>query len=171
VTGDDVARDDLSECEIRPLRPEDADQLGDLFVELAHDPASAHFHPFPLDRAQAGRIAMRDGIREDRYFVARVDERIVGFGMLRGWDEGYVVPSFGVAVAIAHRGRGIGRRLLRHAIAVAREAGAERMILKVHTENVGARYVYESEGFTFDEPPAADGQVRGTLILRDPAGP
>ena len=156
---------------IRVLRPGDADGLGDLFVEIAGDPASAHFHPHPLTRAEARRIAERDGIRDDIYFAAVADGRVVGYGMLRGWDEGFAVPSFGVAVAVDHRGAGIGRQLLRWAIAAARERGAERMILKVHVSNVGARHVYETEGFIFEAAPAADGQVRATLVLRESQAP
>ncbi len=152
---------------IRTLHPEDADGLGDLFEGLAGDPASIHFHPHPLTRAEARRIADRVDIRDDVYYVAvDGDRRIVGYGMLRGWDEGYAVPSFGVAVAVDRRGAGIGRQLLRWAIEAARERGAERMILKVHVTNVGARHVYETEGFLFEPAPGPDGQVRATLDLR-----
>jgi GNAT superfamily N-acetyltransferase len=166
-----MAQDGRGQVLVRVLRPGDADELGDLFVELAGDPASVHFHPHPLTRDEARRIARRAGIRDDIYFVAAADGRIVGYGMLRGWDEGYAVPSFGVAVAVDRRGEGIGRRLLQWAIAAARERGAERMILKVHVTNVGARHVYETEGFVFEPAPGPDGQVRAALDLRESTGP
>lgn len=164
-----AARDGRGRVEIRPLGAEDAESLGDLFEQLADDPASIHFHPHPLTRAEAQRIAARDGIRDDIYYVAVRDGRVVGYGMLRGWDEGYAVPSFGVAVAVDRRGAGIGRDLLRWAIAAAGERGAERMILKVHVTNVGARHVYETEGFVFEPAPGPDGQVRASLDLREHA--
>ena len=156
---------------IRLLCPDDADGLGDLFVGLAADPASVNFHPHPLTRAEARRIAERTAIRDDIYFVAVADGGIVGYGMLRGWDEGYAVPSFGVAVAVACRGAGIGRQLLRWALEAARVRGAERMILKVHVTNVGARHVYETEGFVFEPAPGDDGQVRASLDLRETPAP
>jgi ribosomal-protein-alanine N-acetyltransferase len=150
---------------IRPVAPADAEQLGDLFAEFAADPGSAHFHPHPFTPAMARRIAERDGIVKDQYFVAMLDGRVAGYGMLRGWDEGYEIPSFGVGVAITDRGRGIGRRLLRYAISTARERGARTLMLKVHPSNVNARHIYETEGFTFDPVPGDGGQVRGELPL------
>lgn len=150
---------------IRLLRSHDAGPLGDLFVELADDPDSVHFHPHPFTRGEARRIAEQTGNRRDLYFAAFLDARLVGYGMLRGWDEGYEIPSFGVAVRLGHRGLGIGRRLLRHAVALARRRGAHRMILKVHPENESARRLYASEGFTFDPVAVDGGQLRGTLLL------
>jgi ribosomal protein S18 acetylase RimI-like enzyme len=150
---------------IRPLGPEDAEKLGDLFDELAADPEALHFHPHPLTRAEATRIATRSGIREDLYFAAFVESRLAGYGMLRGWDEGYDIPSFGVAVGVGDRGSGLGRSLLRYAISAARRRGAQSMILKVHPSNAGALHIYESEGFVFDETPVGGGQMKGRLRL------
>lgn len=150
---------------IRSLRAADAEQLGDLFEELRDDPDSVHFHPHPFTRDEARRLSKRTPNRRDLYFAAFLDARLVGYGMLRGWDEGYAIPSFGVAVGVEHRGTGIGRRLLRYAVSMARRRGAERMILKVHPANANARHLYESEGFTFDPVPVDHEQLRGTRLL------
>lgn len=150
---------------IRPLRSSDAGPLADLFAELRADPDSVHFHPHPFTRDEARRIAERRGIRRDVYFAAVTDGHLAGYGMLRGWDEGYSIPSFGVAVGIQYRGLGIGRSLLRYAISRARRRRAARMILKVHPENANAKHLYESEGFTFDAVPVDGEQLRGTLLL------
>jgi ribosomal protein S18 acetylase RimI-like enzyme len=40
--------------------------------------------------------------------------RIVGYGMLRGWDEGYSVPSLGILVRAEACGQGIGKLLMEH---------------------------------------------------------
>jgi ribosomal protein S18 acetylase RimI-like enzyme len=85
--------------------------------------------------------------------------------MLRGWDEGYSVPSFGVAVGSAYRGRGIGRGLLLYAIEYARKRGAPAVMLKVHLDNASARHLYESEGFVFQEIRGDPGQIKGLLEL------
>ena len=151
---------------IRQLRADDAHALGELLEELRTDPASAHFHPHPFTHDAARRIAGRDGIRRDTYFGAFEDDgNLTGYGMLRGWDEGYEVPSFGVAVGVAHRGSGLGRRLLRHAIAIARRRGAPSVMLKVHPANPNARRLYESEGFIFDPTPLEGGQIKGLLTF------
>jgi ribosomal protein S18 acetylase RimI-like enzyme len=55
-------------------------------------------------------------------------------------EELYVVP--------AKRGRGLGRALLKGAMDAAREQGAEHMELGTSEDDVAARALYESAGFT-----------------------
>jgi ribosomal-protein-alanine N-acetyltransferase len=150
---------------IRPIGPQDAEQLGELFVGLAAGPEARQFHPHPLTKQEARRIATGGARRKDLYYAAFLGDQLIGYGMLRGWDEGYSVPSFGVAVGAAYRGRGIGRGLLRYAIEYARKRGASTMMLKVHLDNPGARHLYESEGFAFQEIPQDPAQVKGLLEL------
>lgn len=150
---------------IRQLQAQDARALGELFDELREDPASVHFHPHPFTDEAARRIAERTGIRRDSYFGAFQDDRLIGYGMLRGWDEGYEIPSFGVAVRIQSRGMGIGRRLLRHAVSIARRRRAPSVMLKVHPANANAKVLYETEGFVFDPTPLEGGQIKGSLTL------
>jgi ribosomal protein S18 acetylase RimI-like enzyme len=87
--------------------------------------------------------------------VAEMDQSVVGFVTI--WtryrshepdddpaEHGYVSD---LIVAATHRGRGIGRPLLRAAEARAREAGARTIRLSVKARNAGARYLYAAEGF------------------------
>jgi ribosomal protein S18 acetylase RimI-like enzyme len=55
-------------------------------------------------------------------------------------EELYVVPE--------RRGRGLGRALLEAAMAHARERGAARIDLNTSVDDVAARALYESAGFT-----------------------
>jgi len=55
-------------------------------------------------------------------------------------EELYVVPGL--------RGQGIGRRLMREAMDVAREKGAARIELGTSEDDTAAVALYESEGFT-----------------------
>ena len=160
-----MARPSTESLRIGPLGSHHAEPLGELLAELLEDPESIHFHPHPFTRDEARRIAERRGIRKDLYFGAFLDGRLIGYGMLRGWDEGFAIPSFGVAVRFEFRGSGVGRRLLRYAISMARRRGAERIILKVHPANGSAKHLYESEGFTFDPVPVNGGQIKGVLVL------
>jgi ribosomal-protein-alanine N-acetyltransferase len=155
----------IDELTIRPIGPEDAEQLGLLFTELAAGPEATQFHPHPLTRQEARKIADGGPSRKDLYYAALLGERLVGYGMLRGWDEGYAIPSFGVAVGASYRGRGIGRRLLLYAIEYARAKGARTLMLKVHLDNPGARRLYESEGFVFQDIPEDPAQIKGLLAL------
>lgn len=52
-----------------------------------------------------------------------------------------------VAVAPARRRTGLGRRLVRQAIALAAACGAEEAFLEVRPHNLAAIALYESEGF------------------------
>lgn len=149
---------------LRRVRPGDAAALGDFFERIGADSASAHFHPHPITREYAVELSAGSD-RRDEYLVATEDDRVVGYAMLRGWDEGYAVPAFGVAVDPERRGAGLGRALLEYALARARERGAEQVMLKVHPDNLGAKHLYESVGFKF-EGHAPDGvQLLGVLTF------
>ena len=64
----------------------------------------------------------------------------------------------------AHRRTGIGRGVLEHLVADARNAGYTRFQLWVHTGNQAACSLYESLGFRADGAPAHDNE--GTSITR-----
>jgi ribosomal-protein-alanine N-acetyltransferase len=52
-----------------------------------------------------------------------------------------------IAVRAECRGRGLGRHLLTHLLAIGREQGAVRALLEVRRGNAAARHLYESAGF------------------------
>ncbi|GAA3761354.1 ribosomal protein S18-alanine N-acetyltransferase [Terriglobus aquaticus] len=79
-----------------------------------------------------------------RLLVAELDAEIVGFAqtsLLLGEAE---LES--MAVATACRRQGVGGRLLRRAIELARADGAEVLRLEVRRSNSAARALYESAG-------------------------
>ena len=55
-----------------------------------------HFNPFPLTLETAVEISQKP--HQDKYYVAHLEEEIIGLAMLRGWEEGYEIPSFGILV-------------------------------------------------------------------------
>jgi ribosomal protein S18 acetylase RimI-like enzyme len=63
-------------------------------------------------------------------------------------------------VAPARRGQGLGRALLEAAIEIAREAGATHMDLGTSEDDIAARALYESAGFTNRE-----GRPDGPVML------
>lgn len=79
-----------------------------------------------------------------RHVLALGDEPV-------GWASvqvaGDVADLTRIAVAPAHRRRGLARRLLEDAQRVAGGAGAERMLLEVEASNVAAIGLYVSAGF------------------------
>lgn len=59
--------------------------------------------------------------------------------MLRGWDEGYEVPSFGVFVTDKYRGGSFMRISLDVAKLICRLSGVRRLRATIHPENVSPR--------------------------------
>lgn len=154
--------------EIRALSDGDGAALARFFAKVVADPDSVrYFHPHPLDEVTAQKIASSAAGRRDRYFAAFDGGEVVGYGMLRGWDEGYEIPAFGVCVLPEARGQGLGRELLAWAIAEARAAGAKQLMLKVYPENDGAVRLYERAGFSLSPYPNDPAQLVGCLELAE----
>lgn len=84
-----------------------------------------------------------------------------GYGFVAG-----DVPELSIGVHPAHRGRGIGRRLLRALLEAARREGVVRVSLSVERTNP-ARALYVSEGF---EVVGGSGSA-DTMVLEFPAPP
>lgn len=135
--------------ELLQLRPEHGPMLADFFSVVSADPNSAHFHPHPFTAAEADRICGYSGL--DRYLSLKVNDRFLAYGMLRGWDEGFVVPSLGIYVAPELRGTGSARLLMQHLHLIARLSGAKQVRLKVYPENTIAYRLYQSMGYVFTE--------------------
>ncbi|MFI2436902.1 GNAT family N-acetyltransferase [Streptomyces sp. NPDC018693] len=65
-------------------------------------------------------------------------------------SNAHVLQIQGLAVAEEARGRGVGRALIRAAVAESRRRGARRLTLRVLGHNTPARKLYESEGFVVE---------------------
>jgi ribosomal protein S18 acetylase RimI-like enzyme len=130
---------------LRAIDHNDYDALRYFFERNNVDAVTRHFHPFPLSAETAAAICLRE--HEDAYFAAWDGEKIVGFYMLRGWEEGYSIPSFGVLVDTEMHGRGIGRYLTDAAIGLARARGSPAIRLTVHEAAAVAVALYKAFGF------------------------
>jgi putative acetyltransferase len=87
--------------------------------------------------------------RADTHFVAIDNHAVVGWcDVLRQFAHARKhVGTLGMAVAAAHRGRGIGRALITKAIGHASSLGITRIELTVHAQNHVAQALYTSLGF------------------------
>jgi ribosomal protein S18 acetylase RimI-like enzyme len=132
-----------------PLRPELTRPLADLFAALRDAGEERWFHPHPLTDAEAERLCAYHG--RDAYAVLVEDGRAVAYGLLRGWDDGFEIPSLGLAVHPAERGRGLGRELMERLHQEARARGATRVRLTVYADNEPARRLYEDLGYELEE--------------------
>jgi ribosomal protein S18 acetylase RimI-like enzyme len=130
---------------IEPVKARHAQALVELFERNRVPVVSDSFDPFPLTADEAERVALQP--RRDAYFVASLQGGLVAMSMLRGFDEGFEVPSFGIFVDHRHHGQGIGRRLTAWTVDEARTRGYPAVRLSVYASNVKALGLYRSLGF------------------------
>jgi ribosomal-protein-alanine N-acetyltransferase len=131
----------------RRLSGADRDSVMDLFAAIRVDPDRRLFRPHPFEVEDADRIVALTG--RDLHVGGFLGPLMVTYGMLRGWDEGFKIPSLGLYVRTGYRGTGAGRRTLDHLHRLAREHGADRVRLTVDHENSVARGLYERSGYVF----------------------
>ena len=143
------------------LGPEHATTLAVLFTRLQRAGVDKSFHPHPLTAQEASVRATYHG--DDFYCVMLRGDTAIGYGMLRGWDEGFLVPSLGIVIDPALQGLGYGRLLMSFLHDVATQRGADRVRLKVDPKNRRAIELYRSFGYCFEE--AKDGQLIGLVDL------
>jgi ribosomal-protein-alanine N-acetyltransferase len=139
--------DSVLEC--RAVRPDIVDSLGELFERLRQAGTEDFFHPHPLTANEAVKRANYLG--RDLYYVLADGKVLIGYGMLRGWDEGYDIPSIGLALDASARGQGYGRMFMHFLHAAAARRGAKKIRLKVHRENGRAIELYKSLGYEFGQ--------------------
>lgn len=139
--------------EFRVVGPGDEAALADAFSEIDE----TFFRPHPFTRNEARRIANDPGKDVHALLIER--DRPVAYGMMRGWNEGYSVPSLGIAVRTSVQGRGFGRLMMTHLHAEAGRRGAKVVRLRVHPDNLRARRLYESLGYVYA------GEDRGELVM------
>lgn len=103
------------------------------------------FNPFNFKEENIARLLAE---REKDVWVGfNWQGRLIGFFMLRGWDEGYGVPTYGVLIDEKFRGYGFASLSLKIAKSIGRLRRAPRLMLKVHPENLAAKALFEGAKF------------------------
>ena len=99
-----------------------------------------------LNKNYRGRL-FEDHVGEPRVFAARVGQEEVGWIELgyERWNNRMRVWEF--LVAEDFRKQGIGKLLMNHAVAIARQKGARMLVLETQTNNVTAIDFYLRFGF------------------------
>jgi ribosomal protein S18 acetylase RimI-like enzyme len=146
----------MTEPNIRVAGPEDCAVIGELldaFNREFDDPTPG---PAKLEKR------VRELIAGDDTVVVLGGEEPHGLAILRFrraiWTEGLECYLAELYVAPDRRGEGLGRALLLAAMQLARERGADYMDLNTGEQDVAARALYESLGFSRTEG-KPDGQV------------
>jgi len=131
---------------LRAARHGDELALEDFFRDFKDNP---YFQPHPWDYGQASKICVDKG--EDVYLVLVSRDDVMAYGMLRGWTEGWKIPSLGIAVRMAFRRRGFARLMLEALHVCARTRQAPAIRLRVHPDNMSAKRLYTSMGYEYQE--------------------
>ena len=135
--------------------------LENLFSALQDAGYEKWFHPHPLNGDEAARISVHKG--EDLYYAMVEGDKVLAYGMLRGWDEGFPIPSLGLAVHPEVQGTGLGRVFMYFLHAAARRKGARMIKLKVHPNNLTAIELYKALGYKFAD--RESDQLVGIAVL------
>ena len=151
----------LSALELRIVDETLEQPLAELFRALKRAGDDKDFHPHPLSDEEAKRRAHYSG--KDLYYVLVEGNKVLGYGMLRGWHEGYEVPSLGIAIHPSVRGMGLGKLFMQFLHAAAQRRGASKVRLKVYPDNTTAVTLYRGLGYTFQAEEA--GQLVGFIDL------
>ena len=147
---------EIAHLSIRPLRAEDAPALSQWL--RAQPPAYARFfRPFAYDEPAIADALARSG--KDAFMGLFWRDGIAGFFMLRGWDEGYEVPAFGILIDEQYRGYGLEMAALDTAKVICRLRNVSRLMIKMHPDNISARGVARKTGFVQSGVEEASGNL------------
>ena len=111
----------------------------------------AQFQTFEDPEGGVALSARLSAFREElarpwaRLRAAWLGEEVVGYALF--WHVADEVHLLNVAVAPAHRRRGLGRALLEELVRYAREHAAAKIFLEVRVSNTPAIQLYEAFGF------------------------
>lgn len=145
--------------EVVRLAPELQEGLQQFFQDLKAGGDDVFFSPHPADADSIRRIAAHDG--KDLYYLLVEQGKVLGYGILRGWDEGYQIPSLGLAIHPSARGQGLGKMLMDLLHLLASRRGADKVRLRVRANNEKALNLYKSLGYAFEEDTKQSGFLVG----------
>lgn len=121
-----------------------------LFFQALRDNGDASFFcPHPTDEETISQLVRYNG--RDLYYLLVEEDNILGYGLLRGWDEGYQIPSLGIAIHPSARGSGLAKVLMHFLHALVFRKGARKVRLRVLKNNEKAISLYRNIGYVFEE--------------------
>ena len=130
--------------EIKRLTIKQAKELANL-LQSSDKEYSKYFIPFTFDLDTISGILSKT--KNDQIYGIYVENNLAGFYMLRGFDEGYSIPSYGVWISEKYANRGLSTFTLQHAISFCKLNSIKKIMLKVHPDNLAAKHIYEKYGF------------------------
>lgn len=80
---------------------------------------------------------------QDIYIIQLYNKKMVGYGMLRGWKEGYEIPTLGIIIDNKYRGLGLSKIMMNYLHEMARNKKSKEIYLKVKNDNFIAINLYK----------------------------
>ena len=143
--GDPLAGEQVT---FRLMIPEDRDQVLQFVNNL---PEHDLFYLMNDIREPSGMQRWVEGLQEQKVFtiLAEIDNRLLGYGSLRcgrmAWTRH--LGEVRIMVSPDARGRGLGKLLAKEIFAVAHDVGLRRIIVRLTSAQVAARYLFQHLGF------------------------
>jgi len=107
-----------------------------------------YFTPFDLDNYYNIFNKLKE-VKNDLYYGIFINNLLIGIFMMRGFDEEYEIPCFGVYISSKYSRMGILKIILNYCHSLCKINNIEKMMLKVHINNIIAIKSYEKFGFEF----------------------
>lgn len=121
---------------IRPLEPKDASVVS-AFMKSQPPEYIRFFYAFKSD--EYALTEMFSETKKDVYSGVFWQDELAGIFMLRGWDAGYEIPSFGVLIDDKYRGGAFMRLTLDTAKLICRLSETKCLMAKIHPDNISPK--------------------------------
>jgi ribosomal protein S18 acetylase RimI-like enzyme len=135
---------ELQTVEIRSLNVNHASDLCNMIINSGKN-YYQYFTAFEINQEVIADFLSK--VKRDQYLGFFIRETLVGFFMLRGLDEGYKIPSYGVFISKNYQSYGLAKLSVMHSISFCKLNRIEKLMLKVHPLNTSALKIYRDFGF------------------------
>ena len=132
--------------------------------ELDRAGETVFFSPHPADGKTLHDLAVRP--TANVYCLLIEEQQVVGYGLLRGWDEGFEIPSLGIAIHPQRRSEGLGNFLMGYLEFLAERRGAASVRLRVFRQNAAAIALYSMRGYEWTADPGNEHLLVGHKPLK-----
>ncbi len=159
--------DGMGDLLLRPIRPEDAPAIEQMFAQLSAEDVRLRFFT-PLRSLPPGLLARLTQIDYDREMAFVLLNQNSGefLGVSRiSTDPDNLRAEFAVTVRSNLKGHGLGRLLMERLIAYAKSRGTAEMVGEVLEENARMLSLCRELGFAIRPEPENRGVVRATVSL------
>jgi len=107
------------------------------------------FHPHAFNYEAVKSIIQRKN--NDQYKIIIHDNKVIGYGLLRGWDGGFEIPSLGIMIDSEYRGTGISKMFMIYLESECKIRGVKKIRLVVYKNNIKAINTYKKLGYDLTE--------------------